>query len=129
MNLCDTTGRPRVVPANFNGSAVVVDLSIFVVPGEIFNQTWILVLPEGVHVGVDQDLDEGQQEVEDQPDVDHLDVGRFRQVVGDIDEHGGQHQHCLKKERISLTNIAWSLHVRLTVTTASKKKGLKKLVA
>ena len=93
MNLCNTTGRPRVVPANFNGSAVVVDLSIFVIPGNIFNQTWILFMPEGVHVGVDQDLDEGQQEVEDQPDVDHLDVGRFRQVVRHVDEHGGQHEH------------------------------------
>ena len=93
MNLCNTTGRPRVVPANFNGSAVVVDLPVFVVPGEIFNKTWTCFEPEGVHVGVDQDLDEGQQEVEDQPDVDHLDVRRFRQVVRHVDEHGGQHEH------------------------------------
>ena len=108
-HLDHATIRPKLSFAHLHWSAMVVDLSIFVIPGNIFNQTWILFMPEGVHVGVDQDLDEGQQEVEDQPDVDHLDVGRFRQVVGDIDEHGSQHQHCLKKERISLTNNLWSL--------------------
>ena len=30
---------------------------------------------KGVHVCVDDDEDEGDDEVEDQPDVDHLDVG------------------------------------------------------
>ena len=33
--------------------------------------------PEGVHVGVDDDEDEGDDEVEDQPDVHHLDVGCY----------------------------------------------------
>ena len=31
--------------------------------------------PEGLHVGVDDDEDEGDEEVEEQPDVDHLQVG------------------------------------------------------
>ena len=30
---------------------------------------------EGVHVGVEQDQDEGHQQVEDQPDVNHLHIG------------------------------------------------------
>ena len=32
--------------------------------------------PESVHVSVDDDEDEGDDEVEDQPDIDHLDIGR-----------------------------------------------------
>ena len=32
--------------------------------------------PKGVHVCVDDDEDEGDDEVEDQPDIDHLDVSR-----------------------------------------------------
>ena len=54
-------------------------------------------LPESVHVGMDKNFNEGKKKIKDKPDVDHLDVGRFRQVVGDIDEHGGQHKHCLNK--------------------------------
>ena len=58
-------------------------------------------LPESVHVGMDKNFDEGKQKIKDKPDVDHLDIGSFRQVVGDIDEHGGQHQHCLKKKELA----------------------------
>ena len=36
--------------------------------------------PESVHVSVDDDEDEGDDEVEDQPDVDHLDVSRCRKA-------------------------------------------------
>ena len=35
---------------------------------------------ESVHVSVDDDEDEGDDEVEDQPDVDHLDVSRCRKA-------------------------------------------------
>ena len=45
---------------------------------------------------MDKNLNEGKQEIEDEPDIDHLDVGRLRQVVRDIDEHGGQHKHCFE---------------------------------
>ena len=31
--------------------------------------------PEGLHVCVDDDEDEGDEEVEEQPDIDHLQVG------------------------------------------------------
>ena len=49
--------------------------------------------PETVHVCVDEDFDEGEEQVEDQPDVDHLHVRRLRQVVRDRDEHCGEHKH------------------------------------
>ena len=86
------------------------------------------MLPKGVHVGVDQNLNEWKKEVEDEPNVDHLDVRSFGQVVGDVDEHGGQYEHGYKIRSSSLVNIS-KIPVRLTVTTASKKNGLKKLVA
>ena len=78
---------------HFNWLAMVVDLPVVVVSGKVFLLNQSGIRPEGVHVGVDQDLDEREQQVEDQPDVDHFDVGRFRQVVRHIDEHGGQHKH------------------------------------
>ena len=48
---------------------------------------------ETVHVGRHQDVVEGLDQVEEQPDVDHLDVSRLRQIVADIDEHGCEDQH------------------------------------
>ena len=77
---------------------------------------------------MDQNLNEWKKEVEDEPNVNHLDVGSFGQVVGDVDEHGGQYEHGYKTQSSSQVIIS-KLPVRLTVTTASKKKGLKKLVA
>ena len=47
---------------------------------------------------MDKNFNEGKKKIKDKPDVDYLHVGSFRQVVGDIDEHGGQHKHCLKKK-------------------------------
>ena len=48
---------------------------------------------EVVHVGGHQDVVEGLDQVEEQPDVDHLDVGGFGKVVADIDEHCCENQH------------------------------------
>ena len=42
--------------------------------------TWFAV-PEQVYVGVEQDLEEGQDQVEQHPDVDHLHVGGGRQLT------------------------------------------------
>ena len=53
----------------------------------------LVVNLEIVHVGGDQDVVEGLDQVEEQPDVDHLDVSRLRQIVADIDEHGCEDQH------------------------------------
>ena len=49
---------------------------------------------EVVHVGGHQDVVEGLDQVEEQPDVDHLDVSRLGKIVADIDEHGCEDQHC-----------------------------------
>ena len=47
-----------------------------------------------VHVGRREDVVEGLDEVEEQPDIDHLDVSRLGKIVADIDEHGCEDQHC-----------------------------------
>ena len=46
-----------------------------------------------VHVRRDQDVVEGLDQVEEQPDVDYLDIGGFGKVVADIDEHCSENQH------------------------------------
>ena len=43
---------------------------------------------------MEENLYEGQEKVEDEPDVNHLDVGGLRQVVRHIDKHGRKHKHC-----------------------------------
>ena len=53
----------------------------------------LVVNLEIVHVGGHQDVVEGFDQVEEQPDVDHLNVGGFGKVVADIDEHCCEHQH------------------------------------
>ena len=52
-----------------------------------------IVHPETVHVGRHQDVVERLDQVEEQPDVDHLDIGGLWQVVADVDEHCGENQH------------------------------------
>ncbi len=48
--------------------------------------------PQVVHVGVKDDLSEGDDEGEEQPGVNHLDVSSGRQSVGDADEECCQHK-------------------------------------
>ena len=48
---------------------------------------------EVVHVRRHQDVVERLDQVEEQPDVDHLDIGGLWQVVADVDEHCGENQH------------------------------------
>ena len=45
------------------------------------------VIPQGVHVGMKQDNDEGQEQVKQQPHIHHLHVGCLGQVVAHVDEH------------------------------------------
>ena len=78
---------------------------------------------------MDQNLDERKKKIKDKPNVDHLDVRSLWQVVRDVDEHCGQHKHCYKREIWQFLKYVENLPVRLTVTTASKKNGLKKFVA
>ena len=53
----------------------------------------LIVDLEAVHVGRHQDVVERLDQVEEQPDVDHLNVGGFGKVVADIDEHCCEDQH------------------------------------
>ena len=53
----------------------------------------LLIIAQTVHIGVKQDHYEGVEQVKQQPHVNHLHVGGFRQVVAHVDEHRSQHQH------------------------------------
>ena len=53
----------------------------------------IIIHLEVIHVGRHQDVIEGLDQVEEQPDVDHLDVGGLGKVVADTDEHCSENQH------------------------------------
>ena len=63
-----------------SGNTMVVDLSF-------------IVHLETVHVRRHQDVVERLDQVEEQPDVDHLDVGGLWKVVADVDEHCCKNQH------------------------------------
>ena len=53
----------------------------------------LLIIPEGVHVCVEQHHDERVEQVEQQPGVHHLHVGGLGQAVTHIDEHRCKDQH------------------------------------
>ena len=44
----------------------------------------LYILSEGVHEGVDHDEDEGNDEIEDEPGVDHLDIGGCGETLTDL---------------------------------------------
>ena len=52
----------------------------------------ILSLPQRLYVSLHDDINEGFEQVEDQPDVDHLDVGRRGQALRHADEQGRDHE-------------------------------------
>ena len=53
----------------------------------------LFIISKSVHVGVEEDNDEGEEEVEEEPHVHHLHVRGFGKVVAHVDEHRSQHQH------------------------------------
>ena len=110
---------------------MMVDLTVLIIPvlEQLLFKQKNKNLPQGVHICMDQNLDERKKKIKDQPNVDHLDVRSLWQVVRDVDEHCGQHKHCYKREFHPFLKYVANLPVRLTVTTASKKNGLKKFVA
>ena len=69
-----------VVVADTSRDSMMVDLPL-------------VVHLEVVHVGRHEDVVERLDQVEEQPDIDHLDVGSLRQVLADADEHRGEDQH------------------------------------
>ncbi len=48
------------------------------------------LISQAVNVGVKEDLQEGHEQIEDEPDVYHLHVRRGGEAVEDADEEGGQ---------------------------------------
>ena len=52
-----------------------------------------IVYLETVHVRRHQDVVEWLDQVEEQPDVDHLYVGGLGKVIADADEHRSEDQH------------------------------------
>ena len=78
----DPTRRVSIlIIAHSTSDPMVVDLTL-------------VVNLQVVHVGRHQDVVEGLHQVEQQPDVNHLDVGRLGEIVADIDEHSCEHKHC-----------------------------------
>ena len=58
-----------------NSLAVVIYFSVF-------------IIPKSVHVGVDENDDEGKEQIKEEPYIHHLHVGGLRQVVANVDKHG-----------------------------------------
>ena len=83
-----STGRPWWLISRSSSSLIFFGKS----------ETKKLKIPQSVHVSVNQNLNKGKQEVEYKPHVNHLDIGSLGQVVGDIDKHGSQHQHCYEEQ-------------------------------
>ena len=48
----------------------------------------MISLPQRLDVSLHNDVNEGFEQVEDQPDINHLDVGRRGQALADADEQG-----------------------------------------
>ena len=51
------------------------------------------MIPHIVYDASEQYINEGDGEVEEEPDVDHLDVGGDWEPSNHWDEHAGEHQH------------------------------------
>ena len=52
----------------------------------------IILVVQLVDHGLEDDLEEGDHQVEHKPDVHHLDVGGPREGVGDADEERREHE-------------------------------------
>ena len=52
-----------------------------------------LIIPQSIHVGVNEHHDEGIKQVEQQPHINHLHVGGLGKVVANVDEHRSENQH------------------------------------
>ena len=77
---------------------------------------------------MNEDHNEGIEEVEQQPHIHHLHVGGLGQVVAHVDEHCSQHQHRGQVNSDDSLQIKISpLEIDYLIFT-SKKKALKKLV-
>ena len=87
-----------------------------------------IIIPESVHVGVDENHNEGVKKVEQQPYIHHLHIGGLGKVVAHVDEHRGQHQHGGQVYSYNRLQIVKSRAKIDTFRLTSKKKALKKFV-
>ena len=63
IDLDDIFSRHDLIFANFNRTTMMVDLTVLVIPVSeepLLRNIKCLTPPEGVHVGVDQNLNEGK---------------------------------------------------------------------
>ena len=54
---------------------------------------WLFLCAESFNVSLQENVNKWLEQVEQEPDVDHLDIGRLREVVTHIDEHRCQDKH------------------------------------
>ena len=60
-----------------------------------------------MNTSLEDDLDEGDHEADDEPGVDQLDIGRSREAVGDADEEGGQHEEGRHVHHDDRSEVLW----------------------
>ena len=54
---------------------------------------WLFLCAESFNVSLQEDVNEWLEQVEQKPDVDHLDIGSLGEIVTYVDEHRCQDQH------------------------------------
>ena len=91
---------------NINGLAMMVHRDGLSDPGS-----------KRFYVGLQQDLSEGDDHAEYEPDVDHLDVGRLGEVVEDSNIHRHEDQHDGQVDWNEKNNLR---HVNLNRRTIEK---------
>ena len=87
-----------IIVTNLNRSTMVVYFTVFFTSSittnmSMLSTSFVIVIPQHVHIGMKHDLNKGDEEVEDEPDIHHLDVRGLREVVAHVDKHCCQHQH------------------------------------
>ena len=54
---------------------------------------WLYFCAESFDVSLQENVNKWLEQVEQEPDVDHLDIGRLGEVVTHVDEHRRQDKH------------------------------------
>ena len=78
---------------DFGTRRIYIEISVDITNNPMMINLTFLVHFQKVYIGRNQDVVERLDQVEEQPDIDHLDVGGLRQVLADADEHRGEDQH------------------------------------
>ena len=54
---------------------------------------WLFLCAESFNVSLQENVNKWLEQVEPEPDVDHLDIGGLGEVVTHVDEHRRQDKH------------------------------------